>query len=327
MKKHPPLSFTALGLAIVMGLGTPISASAAIDRSELAEGDTLIMFDCEYDFPYALGIIDISGTDAAVTPLGNSFTSNDCFPQPSWDYTTETALVTNWNLSSSPLAMMDLETGIATTVTDYFLTDGGAPYTNVTANAVDDEGQVWASGISGSIYQVNRTTGLLTEVLNVSGMRVYAFAFNPVDGQLYWVDHFNSCDLYTMDPQDATFAYSIIDSNACANIPTATGFESLTFDSNGTAWAEMDVSGGDGATLVSGDINTLGTTAIDHGYFTYEGTPIWNEGIMILPGDPPEALAETGADNASIFALGVGALALIGTGVATFVNRHRVARA
>lgn len=266
------------------------------------------MFDCEYDFPYALGIIDISGTDAAVTPLGNSFTSNDCSPQPSWDYTTETALVTNWNLSSSPLATMDLETGIATTVTDYFLTDGGAPYTNVTANAVDDEGQVWASGISGSIYQVNRTTGLLTEVLNVSGMRVYAFAFNPVDGQLYWVDHFNSCDLYTMDPQDATFAYSII-------------------DSNGTAWAEMDVSGGDGATLVSGDINTLGTTAIDHGYFTYEGTPIWNEGIMILPGDPPEALAETGADNASIFALGVGALALIGTGVATLVNRHRVARA
>ena len=61
MKKHLPLSFTALGLAMVMGFGAPMSASASIDRSELAEGDTLIMFDCEYDFPYALGIIDISG--------------------------------------------------------------------------------------------------------------------------------------------------------------------------------------------------------------------------------------------------------------------------
>ncbi len=316
MKKHLSRPFTALGLAIVMSLGAPMSASAAIDRSELAEGDTLILFDCEYDFPYALGTIDLSGPNAAVTPLGNSFTSNDCFPQPSWDYTTETALVTNWNLSSSPLATMDLETGIATTVTDYFLTDGGAPYTNVLANAVDDEGQVWASGITGSIYQVNRTTGLLTEVLNIAGMRAYAFAFNPVDGQLYWVDQFNNCALYTMDPQDATFTYSLVESNACANIPTANGLESLTFDSNGTAWAEMDVSGGDGATLVSGDINTLGTTAIDHGYFTYEGTPIWNEGIMVLPGEKPdesEGLAPTGASDVSlpvaiaalVFAIGV----------------------
>jgi hypothetical protein len=78
----------------------------------------------------------------------------------------------------------------------------------------------------------------------------------------------------------------------------------------------MDVSGGDGATLVSGDINTLGTTAIDHGYFTYEGTPIWNEGIMVLPGekpDEPEGLARTGASDialpvaiaALVFAVGV----------------------
>jgi hypothetical protein len=119
-----------------------------------------------------------------------------------------------------------------------------------------------------------------------------------------------------MDPQDATFTYSLVESNACANIPTANGLESLTFDSNGTAWAEMDVSGGDGATLVSGDINTLGTTAIDHGYFTYEGTPIWNEGIMVLPGekpDEPEGLARTGASDialpvaiaALVFAVGV----------------------
>ena len=54
-----------------------------------------------------------------------------------------------------------------------------------------------------------------------------------------------------MDPQDATFTYSLVESNACANIPTANGLESLTFDSNGTAWAEMDVSGGDGASDIA----------------------------------------------------------------------------
>lgn len=270
--------------------------------------------------------MSVDPATAVSTPIGNGSGEvgvlGACAAQPAHNPVTGTSYYIQSRYDGgvwedTHLAIIDVSTGISTTVGRFFLDPDKPIYPRVTALAIDLDGTAYAIAAYAD-ERVLARVDLATAELTVIGDSVYlwALAIHPVTGELYGVDEANS--LFRLSkaagPNELLGEVQINEDN--------TTF-SLQIDGGGRFWIaatqpaepiwEMH--------LWSFTLDTL-ATPVDSGAFTDD--PYWTVALLLIPGDPPQpVLPVTGASEGVLPAV-AGALVLLGAAtVATAGIRRR----
>ncbi|MFM2412593.1 MAG: hypothetical protein RLZZ587_926 [Actinomycetota bacterium] len=309
---------SAIFLTGALSLAGTQAAQAAVTPGTLVPGSQLFVF--EFDDAFTGDLLTLDPGTGVTTPkgssaLGGGWSGSAFNPTDGKIYVIG---IHNW---ADPYTLYSVEpaTGEFSEIAD--LPVG----VSAGALAISREGEAYLIDWNEELYSFDLTDASVTSIGNTETFGdTYSFAINPVDGRAY-VLSFDYDDvennLVEVDLSDGSTTLIL------ADYDTVTGKKSgaLAFDSNGTAWLQME-SGQ--AELWSADINDFAATARFESYFlnpTDNEDRFYTEAIAIATGLPDEhELAETGVSTEQLAFSGAVAFAAVAGGATIAIRRRRI---
>lgn len=313
-----------VSLAVIALTASP--AFAAQTRT-LPANNTYYAIDCQTN-DGTLVTVDVATSVATVVGSNTPTPNTDCAYQAAWDSTDESLFwIAFSGGSSTTLMKADLSTGSSTEVAPF-----SSPGSNAMAMAIDDQGNAYvitestATPNTEAVFSLNLLTAEMTwiaDLQNTEGQYacVYAFAFNPSDGNFYL-----NCISSPMDTSIRMVNVTTGATTSACDNPSGTGLSGFAFDENGIGWT----ADGGYSDLASFDVTQADCGWQSGGRITLNGSD-WYTGsnaIVFTPspdsgsGDSGRQLPATGVSAGGVIAAAGLSIALIAAGLALTRRRR-----
>lgn len=315
MNKFFASATTAVIASALVLVGTQ-SAQAAVTPGALVSGSKIFALECDDNVTNDLLAVDPS--TGQTTVVGSSG-QDGCWSGAVFNPVDDKIYALDMNDWEEPYTLFSFDptTGAATEIANLPAGVSGA------AMAIGTDGSAYLIDWEDDLYSIDLTDASTTLIGNMAfAGEVYSFAINPVDGRAYVLEWNGDWKFGEVDLSDGTYT------NITTNYRTLieAGNAGLAFDSNGTAWLQVEQNT---AELWSADINDLeGTAQYESQYFNPDDAtdPIYTEAIAIAYGLAPAGLADTGISSEQLGATAALAFATLAGGVTILAYRRRTNR-
>lgn len=319
MKKFTK-AMSVIAIASLLGLVGVQTALATPTPGTLADENQIFVM--QYDSNVSADLVTIDPSTGLTAQVGSS-ALDEGWSGASFNPADGQIYAINLHEWADPYTLysFDPSTGEATVIGN--LPDG----VSAGALAIDADGNGYLIDWDQNLYSIDLATAQTTLIGTLSasaGADIYSFAINPVDGRAYAIEFYGTGDLLEIDLENATSTVVV------SHLDSLLGYFvcALTFDSNGTAWFQVEQNV---AELWSADINDFVETAqFETQYFNPDDASdaFYTEALAVTY---PVGAASSGHDELAATGvpadLVVGATAIAGlavlTGARLVVRRRR----
>ena len=320
--------FVKVAVASLAAITLTASPAFAAQTRSLPANNTYYAIDCQTNGG-TLVTVDVATSVATVVGSNTPTPNTDCAYQAAWNSIDESLYWISFSGGGSATLMKaDLSTGSSTEVAPF-----SAPGSSAMAMAIDDLGNAYVITDSTSnpnadaVFSLNLMSGAMTwiaDVQNTGGQYacVYAFAFNPGDGNFYL-----NC---ISSPMDTSIRMVNVTTGATTSVcdnPSGSGLSGFAFDENGIGWT----ADGGYSDLASFDVGQADCGWQSGGRITLNGSNWYTESnaIVFTPSTDPGSGPDSGDSGGQLPATGVstgGVIAAAGLSIALIAGGLALAR-